>query len=193
MSLNKINTILKIYETFDTEWLPQIQRYELEAANPFIEFCWVAGKPIAANQLPLAFYELGKFHRKNFIEDENIGFSTLCHGDFHAKNIIEAQNGIMFVDVEYLYIENNFSDVDYLDLFDWFNPTTHPWMIKDSQCFIKYLEGCEIIADQQKQEKLKREIMERTLNKFIANAQKNQLDASLEKQLLKRLNRQNTP
>ncbi|EKE06996.1 MAG: hypothetical protein ACD_18C00218G0003 [uncultured bacterium] len=183
-SSKKAKKIIELYKEFNTNLLPRIIKYSLTDPKPYIEFEWINGQPIKKNNLKEAFIELGKFHKSNFIKNSAVGFSTLCHGDFHEQNIIESDHGIKLIDVTYLQIGNNYSDLDYLDFFDWFPISTHPWMIKDENYFNSYLEGIELNASEKDIQIIKKIIAYKALNKFIKNGIKNNIDIELEKKLL---------
>jgi len=186
-SLIRVKELIDLYDRFNTDFLPKINCFSLQTTKPYIDFNWVNGKPVEINNLSDAFNELGKFHRSNFIKDETTGFSTLCHGDFHAGNIIETNNGIILIDVAYLHIGNNYDDLDYLDFFNWFESSTHPWMIKDKQYFEKYLEGAKLKIKKNDQNVLKKTVTKKILEKFIKNGIKNNIDTNLEKRLLENI------
>jgi len=186
-SSKKAKKIIELYKEFNTNLLPRIIKYSLTDPKPYIEFEWINGQPIKKNNLKEAFIELGKFHKSNFIKNSAVGFSTLCHGDFHEQNIIESDHGIKLIDVTYLQIGNNYSDLDYVDFFDWFPVSTHPWMIKDENYLTSYLKGIELNASEKDIQRVKTFITNKALHTCIKNGMKNNIDVALEKKLLSHL------
>lgn len=168
--------ILAYYSKFNTYLLPKITNFHLNLNKSYIEFEWIEGHKPVGSEIELAFYELGKFHRKNLIEEESMGFKTLCHGDFHLENIIISKSGVKLIDLDYLNVGNNFSDLDYLDFFGLFDHTKFPWMINNHNCFGNYLKGAELKYNKDKQAYIMKQLMNTNIRKFYQNGQKENIE-----------------
>jgi tRNA A-37 threonylcarbamoyl transferase component Bud32 len=150
-----INRIINIYDHHKLSFLPKILNYSLQDTTPFIDFDWIDGKVVEDENLSDAFYKLGLMHKECQSGIREIGFTTICHGDFHRNNIIKNQKGLFFVDVTYIKEDWNYSDLDYLDLYDLFPKEKYPWFIKDNGCFDAYLEGIEVKYNEMKKDCIK--------------------------------------
>jgi hypothetical protein len=179
--------ILDIYKKFKLDHLPKILSHKIVKDEMILEFEWIEGSVILPENIEKAFYELGRFHSVNRVEDREIGFTTVCHGDFHRNNIIDTGSEIKFVDVTYIKEDWNYSDLDYIDFYGWFDKEKYPWMIESGNCLQVYHEGLGISLSKKKEEELIRSISIHNFKKLIANAIKNKIDTSFEESCLKRL------
>jgi len=181
--------ILDIYNKFKIDHLPKIISHQIIKKEMILEFEWIDGTVILPENIEKAFYELGKFHLANKIENKKIGFTTICHSDFHRNNIIDTGSEIKFVDVTYIKEDWNYSDLDYIDFYDWFNKEKYPWMIERGNCFQAYHEGLDISLSKEDEEELIKSISINNFKKYIANGVNNKIDTSFEESCLRRLSK----
>ena len=179
--------ILEIYGKFKLDYLPKIISNCIDNDKMVLDFEWIEGSVILLDNIEKAFYELGRFHLVNKIEDRDIGFTTICHGDFHRNNIIDTGSEIKFVDITYLHENWNYSDLDYIDFYGWFDKEKYPWMIDADNCLEQYHKGIGVEISKQDEYELKKIITINSFQKFIANGRNNRIDTSYEESLLKKI------
>ena len=179
--------ILDIYDKFKLHHLPKIISHQIVKDEMILEFEWIEGTVVLSENIAKAFYELGRFHSANKIENKEVGFTTICHGDFHRNNIIDTGSEIKFIDVTYIKEDWNYSDLDYIDFFGWFDKEKYPWMIEIGNCFQAYHEGLRISLSKKDEQELIRLISINNFKRFIANGVKNKIDTNFEENCLKRL------
>jgi tRNA A-37 threonylcarbamoyl transferase component Bud32 len=187
LSNNDVIRIIDIYDNYKNKYFPKILDYSSDSENPYIEFEWIEGSQIDDVSLQEAFYQLGLMHNQFKFEDKNPGFLTICHGDFHKNNIIQNNSGIYFIDITYIHKGWNYSDLCYLDLFNFFPKEKYPWYIKQSGCFEAYLEAIKENCNEEEKEILKNKITLYMLEFNIRNGIKNCLNVDYEKELLEKL------
>ncbi len=187
VKISDAEKIIKFYTIFNTNWFPKLIKVDKNQKHYSFDFEWIDGKIINKLNLEKAFFQLGKMHIKNKISDDSYGFQTLCHGDFHQNNIIQSTTLIKFIDVTYLNIGWNFSDFDYVDFYEIFEPKKYPWILQNNDFLNSYNEGAGIIMSLSEIEKLKKKIMIRNLTKYISNGKKYNLPVSFEERELKKI------
>lgn len=179
-----LNRLTTLYSGCHLPFFPAIiSTAKIEQGN-LVEFEWLTGEQIKNCDLPQAFYLLGKLHRLNDLQKLNKGFRTVLHGDIHAGNIIQTAAGIRFIDVTYMHIGWNYTDLFYLDLFNLYDSGQYPWEIKNSDCFAAYHDGCKIKVSKSAEHKLKKYLTFRKLEHYIQNGEKSGTDYTYEKKLL---------
>jgi len=182
--------ILKIYKCKRVELLPRIVDFKKDMNEYIIRFEWINGKQIESDDLSNGFYNLGKFHKTNLIKRYSDGLKTICHGDFHTGNIVKTiDNEYRFIDVTYLNIGWNYSDLEYIDFYDLYNTEEYPWMIKNKDLFDCYLDGANIKLNNIKKNEIIRKIVIKYLKKCIKNGNKNGVNSSIEEKALKYIRR----
>lgn len=185
--------ILNFYNNFNVSLYPNIIDHQSLGPKTTITFEWVDGIDINNSDLDKVFCLIGQNHRLNFrtspppisssiyklsLTDNYHPFLTLCHGDLHPKNIIKTNSGYKLIDITYSSVDMNYTDLDYVDFFDLYNPSTHPHIIKQTSVFDAYLEGAKISLSPQTKNRLKYILMSAFINKFIDNGLKNKIDIS---------------
>ncbi len=179
--------IIGIYEKFDIPFIPRLVESKLTGNDCFLSFEWIDGDKAAEADVPDVYRALGKMHLlcKQGIYDN--GFETICHGDFHLGNILKTAGGIRFVDVTYLHKEWNFSDFDYMDFYDLYDPVEFPWMTHNKECLPAYLDAIGQKLSPAENESLIKSIMVFSLKNNIRNGIANNIDVAVEEKYLKEI------
>lgn len=187
LKISDINRIVKIYKDRDIPYFPRLLKYSLKPKKSSVEFEWLKGKPITDSELNAAFYALGKLHKTCMIKSNKNSLYTVCHGDVHKKNIIKNGKKILFIDTSYTHLGWNYTDLDYVDLFDLFGKEKYPWIIKDNGILDSYFDGLGMKITLCEKESFKKKAAVYALRKYIRNGLKNKIDIAYEKKCLEKL------
>lgn len=187
LKLRETLRIIDVYKHLDIPLFPRLLRYSLEPKKSSVEFEWLKGKPITDNELNAAFYTLGKLHKACMIKNNKNSVYTVCHGDVHKDNIIKNGSKIMFIDTTFTHLGWNYTDLDYVDLFDLFEKEKFPWIIKDNGILESYFNGLEMNISISEKESFKKKAAVYALRKYIKNGLKNNIDIAYEKECLEKI------
>lgn len=187
LKISDARKILEVYNNREIVYFPRIINYSLKSRKSWIEFEWLDGKSIDDKKLPEAFFNLGKMHRTFQLEKDKQFLYTVCHGDFNKSNILIEKNEIKFIDTAYTHLGWNYTDLDYIDLYDFFDKKHYPWIIKDAGVFDSYLEGAKIQLGDKEKALLKKKIGIYSIKKYMRNGQKCGKDIGYETKCLKTL------
>ena len=187
VSIEEGKRIIKIYSQFILNHLPKLVSHSIENDKYILHFEWVDGNLLSSDKIEEAFFSLGQLHLSNKINDQEIGFTTICHGDFHLNNILDTKDGIKFIDVTYIKENWNYSDFDYVDFHGLYNKSEYPWMIKNENYLQAYHKGLGISLDKDTEEELKRLISINNIQKNILNGKANNIDTTFEEKILDKI------
>ncbi len=187
LNIKRILRITDVYKDRDIPFFPRLLEYSLEPKKSSVEFEWLKGKPIADSELNAAFYALGKLHKTCMIKSNKNSLYTVCHGDVHKKNIIKNGSKILFIDTSYTHLGWNYTDLDYVDLYDLFEKEKYPWIIKDNGILDSYFDSLEMNISISEKGSFKKKAAVYALRKYIRNGLKNNIDIAYEKKCLEKL------
>lgn len=187
LKIKEILRILDVYKDRDLPYFPGLLKYSLEAKKSLVELQWLEGKTITDSELNEAFYTLGKLHKTCMIKSNKNSVYTVCHGDVHKNNIIKNGSKIMFIDISYTHFMWNYTDLDYVDLYDLFEKEKYPWIIKDNGILNSYFDGLGMKITLCEKESFRKKAAVYALRKYIRNGLKNKIDIAYEKKCLEKL------
>ncbi|MBE2218608.1 MAG: hypothetical protein IAE90_10410 [Ignavibacteria bacterium] len=180
LPIGTVKMIVSLYRRKEIPCFPKITSYLAEPRKSFIEFEYIKGEVISEADLSAAFFDLGKLHSRFKITKGRMCFRTLCHGDVHMKNIINSSKGIFFIDNVSMHIGWNYTDLDYVDLFDLFDPSKYPWIIKDKGVLNSYFKGAGITPRADEISLFRKKSAVYALKKYIRNGTNNNIDVTNE-------------
>ena len=187
LNINTARRIIAVYQNREINNFPRIMDYYIKPRQSWIEFEWLEGNPITDNDLQQAFFTLGAMHKTFRIKGSKNSVYTLCHGDVHKNNILKAGNKIMFIDTLYTHVGWNYTDLDYVDLYDLFDKAKYPWIIKDRGIIDSYFEGLEMKLISIEKELFRKKAAVYALKKYIKNGINNDINIFYEKKCLRKI------
>lgn len=187
LKISNIRRIISVYKNREIDCFPCIINYSLLPKKSWVEFEWLEGDHVTESDLNEAFYTLGKMHKTCSIRSSKNSVYTVCHGDVHKNNIIKNGNKIMFIDTSFTHLGWNYTDMDYVDLYDLFDKEKYPWIIKDNGLLESYFEGLGINITSREKESFRKKAAVYALKKYIKNGTKNNINITYEKKCLEKL------